>query len=73
MPRNENGGRSVATPQRLADTLKSAEKPQRPAKYRPMSRISLAWSPDFVNVRAALNLPPEAKDGSDRSGDGRSK
>ena len=56
---------------RFSQLIKPAEKPKRPAKYRPMGRISLAWEPDFASVRAALGLPPEASDASDRSGDGR--
>jgi len=57
---------------RFADVVKPVEKPKRPDRFRPMGRVSLAWEPDFKKVRAALSLPPEAPDASDRSGDGRS-
>jgi hypothetical protein len=56
----------------FASVVKPTEKPKRPDKFRPMGRVSLAWEPDFRKVRAALGLPPEVSDGSDRSGNGRS-
>ena len=67
------GAPEVGAGKRFSDNLKSAEKPKRPARFRPMTRVSLAWSPDFAKVRAALNLPPEDADGADSSRDGRSK
>jgi len=74
MSREGDGADTPVGPRgRFAEVLKPAEKPKRPAKYHPMRRVSLAWSPDFANVRAALSLPPEAKDVSDRSGDGYSQ
>jgi hypothetical protein len=74
MPREGDGGSAPAVTggKRFSEILKPAEKQKRPSKYLPMRRMSLAWEPDFASVRAALNLPPEAKDVGDRSGDGRS-
>jgi hypothetical protein len=72
MPRSTDGGAERPAGRGFAAVVKPAEKPKRPARYRPMGRVSLAWEPDFKNVRAALGLPPEASDVSDRSGDGRS-
>jgi hypothetical protein len=71
MPQANDGAAASVGGKRFAQVLKPAEKPKRPAKYRPMGRMSLAWEPEFASVRAALGLPPEASDASDRSGDGR--
>ena len=42
---------------RFSQLIKPAEKPKRPAKYRPMGRISLAWEPDFAHGFPILSAP----------------